>query len=590
MGAAAGQNREIEHLKTLLFEPETARLQALETDVSSLQQYVGSADRLQAATADVLVSALERAEVDRPRELASAIAPSVISAIRKEIHNSRDMMVDALYPITGRLVSAAVANAFRELVARLERRINVLTSTELWTGRVKSLVTGRPLAEFVLADSNPARVNRLLIIERGNGRLIVDWKRDETRDERADLLSAMVAAILEFSVQALGGGGTLQKLDFGGREVVLRASPRFILAAECLGSLRPADDARINALFFDAIESMDRGSSPDRAMLDVLARSIEVDPASRSKTSRRGKFVLFGLLALAFAALLWLGGIWVARSMIEHRASVALRQLVGTQPLLASFPLHLDFDHGERSLVVSGIEPSEVKTAPIIEALAAAAAPYRIVDRIGIVPGLEQPAELRAGIAAMQQSLARIQTGIDETRSAIAAESKSRNEQYAGLRAQAGKLDQQYARLGEQLARLGEQYAGMQSIVDGPAARLSRFAASTAVFFGNGDEFIDAEQAERQLRELAGLLAGNDLRIRIVGHADESGSEAGNKLLGRKRAEQVQRGLTSLGIDPSRLFLVSRSASMPITDKVGAGTGGNRRVTFEDVFPAEAQH
>ena len=146
MAAAAGQNREIEQLKTLLFQPEATRLTSLEADLDSLQRYVGNADRLETATAGILVEALERAEVNRPRELASAIAPVVVSAIRSEIKNSREQMIEALYPIVGRLVSAAVANAFRELVASLEQRINSLTSAQLWVGRVKSLVTGRPIS------------------------------------------------------------------------------------------------------------------------------------------------------------------------------------------------------------------------------------------------------------------------------------------------------------------------------------------------------------------------------------------------------------------------------------------------------------
>ena len=111
MAAAAGQNREIEQLKTLLFQPEATRLSSLEADLDSLQRYVGNSDRLETATAGILVEALERAEVNRPRELASAIAPVVVSAIRSEIKNSREQMIEALYPIVGRLVSAAVANA-----------------------------------------------------------------------------------------------------------------------------------------------------------------------------------------------------------------------------------------------------------------------------------------------------------------------------------------------------------------------------------------------------------------------------------------------------------------------------------------------
>lgn len=608
MTSAVGQNREIKQLKTLLFQTEEARLETLETDVAFLQQYVGGAERLEVATADILVAALERAEVNRPRELANAIAPSVVSAIRSEIQNSRELMVDALYPITGRLVSAAVGNAFKELLAFLEQRINALTSTELWIGRVKSLATGRPISEFVLANGNPPRINRLLILERGNGRLIADWTGEGTTDERADLLSAMVAAILEFSVQALAGEGDLQKLDFGGREIVLRASPRYILAAECIGPLRPTDDTRINSLFFDTVESIDRGASCDAAMLASLAASIENISPPLKKTKRSGKVVLFVLAALAAAGLAWLAGVFVTRTMLEQRTNAALQQLVEEQPLLESFPLQLNFDHGNQSLAVSGIEPSQVDIAPLVDTLAEAAAPYRIVNRIGVVPGLEQPAALRSDIAAMQQSLARIeasvasgseqsaglradvaatqqslarmQFSIDETRGALSEESESRDAQYASL-------SEQFSGLNEKYAGLSERYAGLQSIVDGPAERLGRFMASTAVFFRNGDEFADRAEAEQQIRELAGLLVDNDLRIRIIGYTDDSGSASVNRILARKRAEQVAQRLTSLGIERSRLFVVSRPASMPISEEIGGAHYANRRVAFENVFRTE---
>ncbi|MBR0899392.1 OmpA family protein [Bradyrhizobium tropiciagri] len=577
MAAAAGQNREIEQLKTLLFQPEATRLTSLEANLDSLQRYVGNSDRLETATAGILVEALERAEVNRPRELASAIAPVVVSAIRNEIKNSREQMIEALYPIVGRLVSAAVANAFRELVASLEQRINALTSAQLWVGRVKSLVTGRPISEFVLADA-PPQINRLLIIERGNGRLIADWKREATADERADLLSAMVAAILEFSVQALAGEGNLQTLDFGGRQLALRASPRYILAAECLGPLRPADNARINSLFFDAIERIDRGADCDGPMLASLAAAIETDDAPRRIASRRGKVILFAVLAAVAALLLYLAATSVTRGLLERRTNAALEQLAAKQPLLATFPLRLDFDHRGRSVAVSGIEPSQLETAPLIDALAAAAAPYKVVDRIGLVSAPDQVAASQASIA---ESLKRLQASLDQMREAMSTQARSGDQKLAGL-------TEQYDKLGEQSAKLGEQVARLQSVADGPAARLERFIATTAIFFvNNADEFLDNDQAEQQLRELAGLLANNDLRLRIVGYADQSGTEGTNKTLGRKRAEQVQRRLTALGVDPSRLILVSRAATMPITDRLDATVGGNRRVAFETVYRGE---
>ena len=49
----------------------------------------------------------------------------------------------------------------------------------------------------------------------------------------------------------------------------------------------------------------------------------------------------------------------------------------------------------------------------------------------------------------------------------------------------------------------------------------------------------------------------------------------------------MQRKLTALGVDPPRLILVSRAATMPITDRLDATVGGNRRVAFETVYRGE---
>jgi outer membrane protein OmpA-like peptidoglycan-associated protein len=156
------------------------------------------------------------------------------------------------------------------------------------------------------------------------------------------------------------------------------------------------------------------------------------------------------------------------------------------------------------------------------------------------------------------QSLAGLRAGIDEVRAAIADEAKSRNQQYDAVR----------------------------SIADSPGERLNRFMASTAIFFDTRDAFADDKEAGQQIGDLARLLAGNDLRIRIVGHADDTGTESVNRVVGRQRADRVARELTSLGIEPSRLFVVSRWSSVPIADMPSKG---NRRVTFENVFRNEAQ-
>ena len=132
MAAPGGEKENFEKLRALLLGDSFARLDSIETQARRVDAYVGDKSRLEAAVADILVEAFHKAEVTRHKELAGAVAPLVVAAIQSEIRNSKDMMVEALYPITGRLVTAAVANAFRDLADSLNQRIDAMVSADVW--------------------------------------------------------------------------------------------------------------------------------------------------------------------------------------------------------------------------------------------------------------------------------------------------------------------------------------------------------------------------------------------------------------------------------------------------------------------------
>lgn len=533
----AGAAGELDRLKTLLLRPERDHIECLRRDVDSLRGYLGGPALLEQATAEILVGALARADVARRRELAAALAPLVVSAIRAEIRNSRDSMVEALYPLTGRLVRAAVANAVSELIARVERRIGLMTSAEMWGGQVKSLLTGRPVSEFIVAESSQPTLLRLMLIERGSGCLLADWRADESSTDRADLVSGMIAAILEFSLQALAGEGKLQTLDFGGREIVLRSSPRTILAAEFAGVIRPGDHAEIGAAFFDMLEKTERGKPGDPRALAGLAAALETS-VSRNSDNRRGRAILLGLLAVCALGIVWGATSWARQGILEYRMAAELGRLVENEPRLTGFPLTLRFDHQSRRAFVIGVAPDGTDLASMLKPLADDMAPYQLITRIGIVPGRQE-------LTAIERKSADTERTVAQLREKLEADANR------------------------------------------PPEALERFIRSTAIFFGTDLEFLESDQARQRLQELARILSDNDLMIRIVGHADEIGTAAGNRELGRHRADKVAELLSSMGINSSRLAVVSRAASVPITDLPGPFVGGNRRVTFESVYRDE---
>lgn len=97
--------------------------------------------------------------------------------------------------------------------------------------------------------------------------------------------------------------------------------------------------------------------------------------------------------------------------------------------------------------------------------------------------------------------------------------------------------------------------------------------------FSTGSAEIEAA-AEPVLRELAEVLQAHDtMRLRLVGHTDNTGTPAGNQTLSQRRAEAVKAWLVRQGIATSRLAVAGKGQDEPIADNTSdQGRALNRRV------------
>jgi len=529
-----------DRLKALLLGDELRGLDDIRTRVDKVDAYVGDRSKLTAATTDVLIDALREIEATRHRELSGAMAPLVIGAIRTEIKNSKDMMVEALYPITGRLVTAAVAGAFRDLVETLNKRIDALASANAWRLRARSFITGRSMAEIALAESDAAHLKRALLLERGSGHVVAVWPQGA--GEQMELTSGLIAAITEFTATVYADrGGELRMLDLGASHVFLRASARLIVAAEFAGELSAKREQRLDEAFLRIVERREREADafPPQAMGDTLSDAlVDAPSAPSSKTPVK--------IAAAVAALLACWGLYGPglRAFREHRIQTAYAAALQSHPELLGFPLRLDIDHDARRVVLRGLAPDDASAEAVSEAVAPAATPYAM-RRETSVPLLssEAPAD--------------------------------------GVRAAA-----EIGALRERLAAAEALLAELRAERDAPSARLRRFIESFAVFFDVQDTLVDAAAANAGLDQLAALLRESGESLRVVGYADDSGGLGANIATSRKRAEKVISLLVARGIARDKLSVAPRAALEPIADSA-QGSRRSRRVVFERPFAQE---
>ena len=112
----------------------------------------------------------------------------------------------------------------------------------------------------------------------------------------------------------------------------------------------------------------------------------------------------------------------------------------------------------------------------------------------------------------------------------------------------------------------------------------ARNTLMSAIYF-DLDQSTLSEQAQQSLDAKLPLLNANpSLRLRVIGHTDERGSDEYNLALGQRRAAAAKRYLTDRGIAGDRIEVVSRGEEMGVcTASDESCWSQNRRDEFEIV-------
>lgn len=92
------------------------------------------------------------------------------------------------------------------------------------------------------------------------------------------------------------------------------------------------------------------------------------------------------------------------------------------------------------------------------------------------------------------------------------------------------------------------------------------------------DRYVIRTDARRVLDENAGILKGRPVKkVVIEGHCDERGTTDYNIALGERRAEVAKRYLTTLGVDASKISIISFGKEKPFCKEHNEACWQNNR-------------
>lgn len=553
-------------LRHLLLGAERDRLARLEARTDALSGRLGDDSALTESVARIIVGVLRDAGVRDHERLSMTLAPLVLASLREEIRNSSDMMVDALYPITGRLVAAAVRNAFHEVVETLNERVDQTVSIDRWKARLEAWRTGKSEAEILLRRNPPFEVEEVLLIHRPSGLPISRMERGEISGTDSDLVSGMLTAIMAFVRDALGKDEAreVRKISMDDSDLFISTSPAVILAVKARGT-PPADFERIlESEFLSFLDTWGpkirefgghlESSEEQDLIADLRSRSQKL-ARPRDRKPRRSPWKIY--VAFATAAVVAIA--WWVNASIENRKIMAIedqgREIVQEHAILSGYPVTVRYDRDHDVLVVEGLMPDAAVRDNVVATFKARLPQVSGDFRLGVLP--DPAAALSRKLVTSLQDVSAHLSNVGER-----------------LTAMENTLDRQASRI-----------EALETIGPSPLDRLRLWAGTHTVSFSDGTAFGAPARARAELQELADLVgeAPTSVRMRLVGYTDQTGGETKNDRLSLERARAVMNQLVALGVPEAQLVPAGRGSEKMISDTSGPNSP-NRRVEFEMVL------
>ncbi len=351
----------------------------------------GTEERFRDSVAIVLDGALRTAEVERHAELSAAVAPLVVRTIKTEITNSQDELVEALYPMTGRMVKSYVASAIKDMMDQINKRFESKAAL-----RMRSAASGRSAAEIALAETQRLVVEEIYLIRRGTGELLERWPEEVHGQNRDQAMSGVLTAINEFASEAFSTqGSALREIDLGDSRVFLRASPTFLLAAKCAGSAPASVEQIVDEEVLNAIERYDHASDDvdenlAHAVLPELSSTMQArinakqdelttvaPPAGTSPAKKI--LILLGILLAGWMA-------WTLyESYLSGKARSIATQIVNSTQDIRGYPTRIAVAPYGSEVVIAGLTPSPEAKSNLLDRLRQALSGSQVRDELTVV-------------------------------------------------------------------------------------------------------------------------------------------------------------------------------------------------------------
>lgn len=183
------ENDRLDLLKNLLFTEDREHLQKISKRILLLEALFNEKQKLAGKVNPIIEDRLK----GFTDEIPTTLGPVITATLKEQIRVQRDEVVDALYPIMGKMIKKYVAQEIKLLSDKIDNQFSFI---KRWKIKIKSWFGNVSEEELILSELGSARIEQVFLIERDSGILKASYAKTKTIDE--EMVSGMLTAIKSF--------------------------------------------------------------------------------------------------------------------------------------------------------------------------------------------------------------------------------------------------------------------------------------------------------------------------------------------------------------------------------------------------------
>lgn len=256
----------LSQLKELLLDEDRVLAEKLFHKLEFLEQEYLDQSNLEKHIAPIIKEKLDKFSEEIPDKL----GPTITEALSVQIKSSQDQVVEALFPIIGKMIKRYIQEEIKALSDSINEKVQKTLSIKSIKRKIKSIITGVSEKEIILSELSKPEIQQIFIIEKGSGLILTEYVKEETLDK--DMLAGMLTAIKSFVEDAITHKNEqLELIDYELNQIYLKNLNSYYFAFVLSGKMTDVFKNELENKIFDFATKHLKSSPTTKTSEDLKA-------------------------------------------------------------------------------------------------------------------------------------------------------------------------------------------------------------------------------------------------------------------------------------------------------------------------------